>query len=100
MTIIACFSIVGFMCALTVKFIFHFTSFEIIAWNDVIPNSYVGWILLFAVGILSFVGQIMLTTACKIENAGLVSLIRKAFDIVVSFSVQILVFGVSSLLNK
>ena len=96
MTIIACFSTIGFICALSVKVIFHFTSFEIVTWNDILPNSYIGWILLFAVGFLSFVGQIMLTTACKIENAGLVSLIRKAFDIVVSFSVQILVFGVSS----
>ena len=59
------------------------------------PHSYIGWILLFAIGFLSFLGQIMLTTACKIESAGLVGLIRKAFDIVISFLVQIFLFGVS-----
>ena len=58
------------------------------------PKTVTGWILLTAVGVLSFIGQIMLTTACKIENAGIVALVRKAFDIVFSFLVQILVFGV------
>ena len=93
-TIIASFSIVGFTCALIVKLVFHFTSFEIVTLNEIIPNSYIAWILLFAVGFLSFLGQIALTTACKIESAGLVSLVRKAFDIVISFMVQILVFAV------
>ena len=79
---------------MTVKLVFHFTSFEMISMNDIIPNSYIAWILLFAVGFLSFLGQIALTTACKIESAGLVSLVRKAFDIVISFMVQILVFAV------
>lgn len=96
-TIIASFSIVGFTCALTVKLVFHFTSFEIISLDEIIPNSYIAWILLFLVGFLSFLGQIALTTACKIESAGLVSLVRKAFDIVISFMVQIFVFAVIKL---
>ena len=59
---------------------------KIITLNEIIPNTYIAWILLFSVGFLSFLGQIALTTACKIESAGLVSLVRKAFDIVISFS--------------
>ena len=78
-----------------VRMVLHFTSFDIISWDEVLPVSYIGVVLLFIVGFLSFIGQIMLTTACKIENAGLVSLIRKSFDIVLSFLVQIFVFGVS-----
>ena len=95
-TIIACFSVVGFTGALTVRIVLHFASFDTITWDEVLPLSYIGWILLCLVGFLSFLGQITLTTACKIENAGLVSLIRKAFDIVLSFVAQILVFGVRS----
>ena len=94
-TIIACFSVVGFIGALLVRIILHFASFNILSWDEVLPVSYIGWILLFSVGFLSFLGQIGFTTACKIENAGLVALIIKSFDIVLSFLVQILVFGVS-----
>ena len=94
-TIIACFSVVGFTGALLVRLVLHFSSYDMISWDGVVPVSYIGWVLLFLVGILSFLGQIMLTTACKIENAGLVALIRQSFDIVLSFLVQILVFGVS-----
>jgi hypothetical protein len=95
-TIIACFSVVGFIGALLARVVLHFTSFDTISFDEVLPVSYMGWVLLFLVGVLSFLGQIMLTIACKIENAGLVSLIRKSFDIVLSFLVQILVLGVSS----
>ena len=95
-TIIAWFSVVGFIGALIVRIVLHFTAFDIISWDKILPLSYIGWILLFLVGFLSFLGQVGLTTACKIENAGLVALIRSAFDIILSYLVQILIFGVSS----
>ena len=85
---------VGFLGILIVRVFLHFTEYDRIIWGDILPESIIGWILLTAVGGLSFIGQITLTTACKIENAGLVALVRKAFDIVFSFLVQILVFGV------
>ena len=94
-SIIACFSIVGFLGAVIVRFALHVLSFDIIIWNNIIPDTPLSWCILMAVGVLSFLGQIMLITACKIENAGLVSLIRKSFDVSFSFLIQISVFGVS-----
>ena len=73
----------------------HFLSFDVIIWKYIIPDTALGWCLLLAIGVFSFLGQIGLITACKIENAGLVSLMRKSFDISFSFLIQILVFGVS-----
>ena len=94
-SIIACFGIVGFFGALTVRLVLHFLSYDIIILSSIIPDSPLSWCLLMAVGVLSFLGHMMLITASKIENAGLVALMRKSFDISLSFLIQILVFGVS-----
>ena len=86
---------IGFFGAVIVRLVLHVLSYDILIWNNIIPDTLLSWCILMAVGVLSFIGQIMLITACKIENAGLVSLIRKSFDISFSFLIQILVFRVS-----
>ncbi len=50
--------------------------------------------LVVANGVLSFAGQIGFTTAPKLCEAGKVSLVAKASDIVYAFCFQILLFGV------
>lgn len=45
------------------------------------------------VGLLSYVGQAMMVVALQVEEAGPVSLIRKADDILLAFAIQIFYFG-------
>ena len=48
------------------------------------------------VGLLSFLAQILLTVSLQLEEAGKVSIMRKAGDILFAFLFQILIFNVST----
>lgn len=83
--------------------------FVVSSWNGVI-GSFPGFIIslclgtfslpswtsvgyLVALGVLSFIGQGLMTAAFRFEEAGTISLARKAEDIVLAFLIQILYFG-------
>ncbi|XP_059095461.1 solute carrier family 35 member G1-like [Tigriopus californicus] len=83
--------------------------FVVSSWNGVI-GSFPGFIIslclgtfsipswssvgyLVALGVLSFIGQGLMTAAFRFEEAGIISLARKAEDIVLAFLIQILYFG-------
>ena len=53
-----------------------------------------------AVGLLSFVAQIGLTVSLQLEEAGKVSIMRKAGDILFAFLFQITIFNVSKNFNN
>ena len=61
--------------------------------------SFFGFILsrlmMVGVGLLSFVAQIGLTVSLQLEEAGKVSIMRKAGDILFAFLFQITIFNVS-----
>ena len=48
-----------------------------------------------AIGLISFLGQLLLTVSLKVEEAGKVSIIRKSADILFAFAFQIIIFEVS-----
>ena len=48
-----------------------------------------------AIGLMSFLGQLLLTVSLKVEEAGKVSIIRKSADILFAFAFQIIIFEVS-----
>lgn len=48
-----------------------------------------------AVGLLSFLAQILLTISLQLEEAGKISVMRKAGDILFAFLFQITIFHVS-----
>ena len=54
--------------------------------------------LMVAVGLLSFLAQILLTISLQLEEAGKISVMRKAGDILFAFLFQITIFHVSSCL--
>ena len=47
-----------------------------------------------AIGLISFLGQLLLTVSLKVEEAGKVSIIRKSADILFAFAFQIIIFEV------
>ena len=47
-----------------------------------------------AIGLMSFLGQLMLTLSLQVEEAGKVSIIRKSGDILFAFAFQIIIFEV------
>lgn len=49
--------------------------------------------LALLIGFLSFIGQTLMTMALQVEEAGTVSLVRKADDILAAFAIQILYFN-------
>lgn len=51
-------------------------------------------LLMVAIGLVSFLAQILLTVSLQFASAGKVSLERKAFDIICSFGFQIFLFWV------
>ena len=51
--------------------------------------------MMIAIGLLSFIAQIMLTVSLQIEEAGKVSIMRKSGDILFAFLFQIFIFNVS-----
>lgn len=52
------------------------------------------FLLLLVIGVLGFVGQQMLTIAYKFETAAVATFLRKAFDTIVAFVLQIWIFSV------
>ena len=56
------------------------------------PSPTSNTLLALLIGFLSFIGQTLMTLALQWEDAGTVSLVRKADDILVAFLVQILFF--------
>ena len=52
--------------------------------------------MMVGVGLLSFLAQILLTVSLQLEEAGKVSIMRKAGDILFAFLFQILIFNVST----
>merc|ERR1712083_1065268 len=49
-------------------------------------------LMMIGIGLLSFVGQILLTLSLQLEEAGKVSIMRKAGDILFAFLFQIFIF--------
>ena len=52
---------------------------------------------MLAIGLMSFLGQLMLTLSLQVEEAGKVSIIRKSGDILFAFAFQIIIFEVRDL---
>ena len=61
------------------------------------PTSLYEWFIIVSIGILTYVGPASLTIGLQIEMAGLLSLMRKAFAIIFSYTFQITLFGVSKI---
>ena len=61
-----------------------------------LPETKIDRTLLVASGALLFLSQIFLVWSTKLENAATVALLRKAFDMVLAFVIQIVIFHVSS----
>ena len=59
------------------------------------PTSLYEWFVIISIGLLTYVGPASLTIGLQIEMAGLLSLMRKAFAIIFSYTFQITLFGVS-----
>ena len=55
---------------------------------------------MIAIGFSSFLAQILLTVSLQVEEAGKVSLMRKAGDVLFAFLFQITIFNVSSKVMK
>ncbi|KAI1289651.1 Solute carrier family 35 member G1 [Halotydeus destructor] len=91
--VIAWLSGVSVIMGVTALISLHYTLGQIVVtW----PTEYTQkeWLCLIANGICGTFGQLFLTVACKIEEAGFVSLAR-TFDIVVAFTYQVTLLGES-----
>ena len=55
---------------------------------------------MIAIGFSSFLAQILLTVSLQVEEAGKVSLMRKAGDVLFAFLFQITIFNVSSKVSR
>ena len=64
-----------------------------------LPESKIDRSLLVASGALLFMSQIFLVLSTKLENAATVALLRKAFDMVMAFIIQIVIFHVSEFVS-
>ena len=76
--------ILGGACSVTV-----FSKFDY-------PKGSLDILLVFLVGVMNFVGHSCFIAAAKMEKAAVVAIFRKATDIIVAFSIQILFFKVSA----
>jgi len=57
-----------------------------------LPACGITRLMMIGIGLLSFVGQILLTLSLQLEEAGKVSIMRKAGDILFAFLFQIFIF--------
>lgn len=57
-----------------------------------IPTAFYQWTLIILLGIFSFCGQLLLTMALQLEQAGPVSVVRAATDITLAFIWQLWLF--------
>ncbi len=60
-----------------------------------IPSDSVDLTMMLTIGLVSFMAQFGLTVASQLENAGTVGMLRKAFDMIFAFLLQIVIFMVS-----
>ena len=68
----------------------------IIFGNDTcLPESILDRFCIILIGILSFAGQIAFVCSAKFESASTISMLRKAFDVILAFLFQMIFFGVS-----
>ena len=61
------------------------------------PTTVYEWLGIVGISLLTYIGPASLTIGLQIEMAGLLSLMRKAFAIIFSYTFQITLFGVSQL---
>ena len=64
------------------------------ATKHIFPSTGWEWGALFAIGFLSFVIQFSFTRALQFQMAAIVSMERKAFDVIFAFLYQIAIFMV------
>ena len=86
-------NVVGLINGIILIIIFHvyFQSTEVIG---ELPNTNLKWLIVVSIGLLSFIGQASLTIGLQIEAAGLLSMMRKAFQLIFAYSWQIALFKV------
>lgn len=78
------FSLVAIMEMLAISLLFS---------NFTLPtNGYTPY-MIFALALLSYYAQILLTKALQIEEAGIISLIRGSTETIFSFAADIIIFG-------
>ena len=80
--------IVGFMESMVAVIIFEKTC---------LPDSVHQKILLVLSGCFLFIGQVLLSLSAKFESAATISFLRKSFDMIFAFGIQILFFQVTRL---
>ena len=97
-SVTTCFGLISSSGILLVKLLLHILYYSRVQdITQVIPETAMGWILLIGVGFLSFICQVLLTAASKIETASVVALLRTAFSIIFAFALQVVIFKVCSL---
>ena len=77
--------IVGFMETMAAVIIFEKTC---------LPDSAHQKIFLVLSGCFLFMGQVLLSLSAKFESAATISFLRKSFDMIFAFGIQILIFQV------
>ena len=92
-TVLLNFCIIGLINSVILTLVFHvyYDSNEAIGG---LPNNISEWLIVAAIGLLSFVGQASLTISLQIEAAGIISLIRKAFALIFAYTFQVALFQV------
>ena len=93
-TILLTYGAVGFINGVILVLIFdvYYGTSEVMG---SFPTSLYEWFVIMSIGLLTYVGPASLTIGLQIEMAGLLSLMRKAFAIIFSYTFQITLFGVS-----
>ena len=92
---VANFSVIGLTVCLILTIIFD-VCYKSDIFKGGLPTNTYDWLLLVVIGLLSYGGQVALTVSLQIEAAGIISLMRKAFDIIFAYAFQVALFDVST----
>ena len=96
-TVLLTYSVIGFINCLVLLLVFdvYYGSENVLG---AIPSTLHEWFIILVIGVLTYAGPASLTIGAQIEAAGLLSLMRKAFAIIFSYTFQVTLFQVNRII--
>ena len=96
-TVLLTYSVIGFINCVVLLLVFdvYYGSENVLG---AIPSTLHEWLIILVIGFLTYLGPASLTIGAQIEAAGLLSLMRKAFAIIFSYTFQVTLFQVNRIL--